>query len=30
MKNLRQVVSELMVRIHRISPELADLHVREM
>jgi len=29
-KNLRQVVSELMVRVHRISPELADYHVRKM
>jgi hypothetical protein len=27
---LRQTVSELMVRIHQISPELAAYHVREM
>lgn len=30
MKTLRQTVSECMVRIHGISPELADYHVRQM
>ena len=30
MKSLRQVVSEQMVRVHRIGPELADYHVRQM
>lgn len=30
MKTLRQTVSECMVRIHRIPPELADYHVRQM
>jgi hypothetical protein len=30
MRPLRQRVSDLMVRVHRISPELAASHVREM
>jgi hypothetical protein len=30
MKFLRETVSELMVRIHLITPELADYHVRRM
>lgn len=30
MKTLRQTVSECMVRIHGIPPELADYHVRQM
>lgn len=30
MKTLRETVSECMVRIHGISPELAEYHVRQM
>lgn len=30
MKTLRKIVSELMVRAHRTSPELATSHVRQM
>lgn len=30
MKSLRQSVSELMVIIHLIDPELADFHVSQM
>lgn len=30
MNSLRQTVAEQMVRIHRISPELAAYHVRQM
>jgi hypothetical protein len=30
MRTLRQTVRELMVRVHRISPELAAYHIRQM